>query len=773
MPVIIPPMSEPSSRIENKHIAFALALLVLSIYLITASFRFHSIDEIAVFSVARSLLGHGSFDGDVIFWTQAPLGFGSIVAQGINGHTYVVKDVSPSLLMLPLVWFAQVIGASPVRAALLLSPIVSAIIAALLYRVITSWGYSRMVGVLGGLTFAFASLNWPYAETLFTQTLAGLGLLIALHGTIRAYEGHGWQAALLGGLGLGLAGLSAVPTWVSIPVYVLYLIPWESIRSTDWRAFIKANWPLVLAFGAGLGLFAGFQAVYNLMRFGSPFQTGYQQVGAAGIRPVYFLLGSLGQLVSTPRGVIWYAPFVLLVPFGLAAGWRGEHRRRLILALAQVVIIFGLYSSYATWWAGVSWGPRFLVALMPSLTLLIVPLFEKLLQGGSVKSWIAPGIVLLFSTFTQIMTSLFDYLESEAPISRALMEITPPPGLIVRAPILSDLRALPWVRQVQSAGQGNWDVLWMTRGNPDWLLLVLLVGLIGLAVWWMVRAYSGRTTRYGLVAQSALTIGLMAFMLLRYPEGPDEVPGLDQLVAGLDERIQPGDGVIAVLPTSYIAWVEGYHAATPDYGFVFENPLSTESGQMLERIDGWHERIWLVSEGTVGGNPDNAVEYWLAQNGYVGTETWIEGYRLVAYALPDGSNELTPVGQAFGEGQIELVSAAYEVTSDGWLNVWLRWEADQTPVSDYTVFAHVLDSNGMLVAQHDGIPAAGYAPTSSWGKGQTVDDQRSIDLSTLADGPYTVLVGLYNPADGQRLLLTDNTTDAFQLGIIEITSTPD
>lgn len=764
-------MSEPPSQIKNKQIAAGLALLVLAIYLITASFRFHSIDEIAVFSVARSLLGHGAFDGDVIFWTQAPLGFGSIVAQGVDGHTYVVKDVSPSLLVLPLIRFAQMVGASPVRAALLLSPIVSAILAGLLYRVITSWGYSRMAGLLGGLTFAFASLNWPYAETLFTQTLAALGLLSALHGTIRAQEGHGWQAALLAGLGLGLAGLSAVPTWISAPVYLLYLIPWESLRSTNWRAFAKENWPLVLAFVIGAGLFAGFQAIYNSIRFGSPFQTGYQQVGAAGIRLLYFGLGSLGQLISAPRGVIWYAPMVLLVPFGCAAGWRSKHRRRLLMALAQVVVIFGLYSSYATWWAGVSWGPRFLVALMPALTLLIVPLFEKLAKKGSIKGWLAPGMVLLLSAFTQIMTTLFDYLESEAPVSRALMEITPPPVLIVKAPILSDLRALPWVRQIQSAGQGNWDVLWMSRGSPDWLLLGLLVGLIGLAVVWTIRAYGRRPARYGLVAQGALTVGLMVFMLLRYPEGPDETPGLDQLVAGLGERTQPGDGVIAVLPTSYIAWVEGYHATTPDYGFVFEKPLSAESEQMLEQIDGWHERIWLITEGTVGGNPDNTVEHWLAQHGFVGTETWIEGYRLVPYALPDELYELNPVGQLFGEGQIELASAAYEITPGGWLNVRLRWGAHQAPaINYYTVFVHVIDANGLLAAQHDGTPAAGYVPTSAWEEGQAIDDQRSIDLSALADGPYSVLVGLYDPANGQRLPLANGTGDTLKLGIIEIRS---
>src|SRR5690349_702261 len=76
---------------QDKAIAAALSLLALTIYLFTASLAFHSIDEIAVFSVSRSIVSRGSFDGDILFWTRPALGTGSIVADGDDGHTYVVK----------------------------------------------------------------------------------------------------------------------------------------------------------------------------------------------------------------------------------------------------------------------------------------------------------------------------------------------------------------------------------------------------------------------------------------------------------------------------------------------------------------------------------------------------------------------------------------------------------------------------------------------------------------------------------------------------------
>ena len=76
---------------------------------------------------------------------------------------------------------------------------------------------------------------------------------------------------LLGGLGQGLAGLSAAPGWVALPVYPLFLI--------DWRAPFK-RWRRLVAFGVGAGFCGLVQAGYNLVRFGSPLETGHALLGA-------------------------------------------------------------------------------------------------------------------------------------------------------------------------------------------------------------------------------------------------------------------------------------------------------------------------------------------------------------------------------------------------------------------------------------------------------------------------------------------------------------
>ena len=86
--------------------------------------------------------------------------------------------------------------------------------------------------------------------------------------------------------------------------------------------------------------------------------------------------------------------------------------------------------------------------------------------------------------------------------------------------------------------------------------------------------------------------------------------------------------------------------------------------------------------------------------------------------------------------------------------VTLHWVADVPVAEDYTVFVHVVDAAGELVAQDDSWPAADRAPTSTWQPGQPVADRHYIFLPpTLASGPYQVQVGLYHAETGWRIPL--------------------
>lgn len=93
----------------------------------------------------------------------------------------------------------------------------------------------------------------------------------------------------------------------------------------------------------------------------------------------------------------------------------------------------------------------------------------------------------------------------------------------------------------------------------------------------------------------------------------------------------------------------------------------------------------------------------------------------------------------------------------------LYWRCDETLPTDLQVFAHLIDSNGQIVAQADGPPADASTPTSSWRPDQFF--RHTFVLSAplqMPPGPYRLLVGLYETQTLQRVPL-DGGADALLL----------
>lgn len=104
----------------------------------------------------------------------------------------------------------------------------------------------------------------------------------------------------------------------------------------------------------------------------------------------------------------------------------------------------------------------------------------------------------------------------------------------------------------------------------------------------------------------------------------------------------------------------------------------------------------------------------------------------------------------FGES-IALAGHSVE-KGDGFLKVTLWWKCLEPPERRYTVFLHLYNADGNLVAQKDSQPASDHLPTVFWRKGDVVRDQRVVELSAdLPQGRYTIVVGLYDPQTMTRL----------------------
>jgi hypothetical protein len=115
-----------------------------------------------------------------------------------------------------------------------------------------------------------------------------------------------------------------------------------------------------------------------------------------------------------------------------------------------------------------------------------------------------------------------------------------------------------------------------------------------------------------------------------------------------------------------------------------------------------------------------------------------------------------------GESVVRLL-AAEAYAAGGTTTVTLTWQVESPPPGPITVFMHLLDEAGQLIAQDDGHPLAGTYPFLLWTPGQI-----TADVRLLKEVGAVVMVGLYDPVSGQRLSGYDASGEPLPDGALRV-----
>jgi 4-amino-4-deoxy-L-arabinose transferase-like glycosyltransferase len=140
----------------------------------------------------------------------------------------------------------------------------------------------------------------------------------------------------------------------------------------------------------------------------------------------------------------------------------------------------------------------------------------------------------------------------------------------------------------------------------------------------------------------------------------------------------------------------------------------------------------------------------------LGNRLTLASVRLLTHADP---LPFTATPAARWQNGIEL--ASYETTMNAQSlpqSVTLHWQASQIIHQDYTVFVQVLDRTNQVIAQVDRSPQQGQSPTSTWRKGDGIEDV--INLPPPTGKWQQVIVGLYDQS-GQVLEVVEPSVQGY------------
>jgi 4-amino-4-deoxy-L-arabinose transferase-like glycosyltransferase len=285
-------------------------------------------------------------------------------------------------------------------------------------------------------------------------------------------------------------------------------------------------------------------------------------------------------------------------------------------------------------------------------------------------------------------------------------------------------------------------------------LVITVGGGLAMAGGWVIRKYRGEPTSLGwrTVLAVSLLVGMVVFAIDRWnktrpylvtvPRWSSErraarvflesVVSADRFVATDDPYLTfaAGKRVVPSMTEASRKWIRLGRVTTDD---------------VIDGILRYRAQAVLFGTGRLEELP--GLEDWVAS---VAAERRDFG-RIRVYLLDLYSDFAV---SRFGQG-IEL--RGYTLASDelhpGCVSkVMLVWQSSEAVSADYHVFVHLVNEEGYIYGQHDGVPGRGECPTGQWAVGQRVFDAHPVEIGQdIPPGRYRLFTGMYGWPSLERL----------------------
>jgi hypothetical protein len=321
------------------------------------------------------------------------------------------------------------------------NPLLTALTAWMIVLCARRMSVGRWGAFLAGITYALCTFAWPQGRSWLSDVQATFFLFAGFHLILRLREERsriGLRPSVLFLLGLSLGAAVATRAVMAPAVLVLEFsaffvmfrryVGHEAVSSAARPHGLDPGAKAIAWMAAPQLVIAGLLMWVNHQRFGNAFDNGYGEVLRGGFFGYPPLLGLVGVLFSPGKGLLWMAPGILLLYWGVPLALRTSQRVWFFTTLAMTIVVILPVISIQGWHGAWTFGPRYLLPLLPFLWLGVA----LALEYAASHRYVAVAAAALFGLGTVVNlpavlvdTTTYHQLATQA----APLAFTTPEGL--------------------------------------------------------------------------------------------------------------------------------------------------------------------------------------------------------------------------------------------------------------------------------------------------------------------------------------------------------
>ena len=372
---------------KKNTIALNLFIFVFSVYMLTGSPQIHLIDQGALrYEVTAGIVEKHDL--------SVSNGFG---VKGKDGRYYSYYGLGWSVLAVPFYILGKFTRGGSESLVCIMQLLAGAVTVAVVFLFCISLGYSNRSSLFASIFYGFGSMAWPLAKQPFEHVVETLFVLLSVYFlylfTLREKNTRLILSAVLLGIALNIR----ITSFLVVPA--LFLI--AGVYCIKKGSPINSKKKLITQMVVYVTVLLPFISIllwYNYYRFGSIYETGFQLIASkTGIdffSGTPLLTGLHGFLLSPGKGIFYYSPVALLF-FPAILPFYKKHSG-IALGFLAIISSYLLFLSKNIYWHGDwSWGPRYLLIILPFLIIPAVEFLEtdKILRKSYLRSTVIYGIL--------------------------------------------------------------------------------------------------------------------------------------------------------------------------------------------------------------------------------------------------------------------------------------------------------------------------------------------------------------------------------------------